>query len=465
MTISQELCPVSAASEAATIADSAAAAAEAEAEKGAAAEAASEALRDLFACGVCGDLLFEPTTLSCCGRSFCRGCLRTWIRTNVLSAGVPRCPGGCGEKVPFRLPRVSASLQTAMEKLVPEAVEQRAREEAEDQAEAAEQVAGHTAQLEGFKPWQDVCTAYPILFGGRVGVPIGTPGVLIGPHTDYKHVIVKFDHREDGSDLCVHVLAKALIHPLPSGFRLGQQVVTKFDLMKSETEVGVRFGAVGTILGIAPQKEGEQPEGTERLLVRFVGGPEDKVGLTFAVGPSDFTPYRTLVGSYHLAAKVFAASDLIVSDKVAVPCGTRGIVQSEYSATRLTVAFDLPERPPMEEQQAPRQRLFNVTPTEIRPWSEPTKELPEGQRVQAVMDFPSQDGTVLVRSGARGVVVSGVAAAPAGVDAQADVVLARFAAADAADAPAECDGEEVAAAPALQCIAEVSLNMVEKLDY
>jgi len=216
MTSSQELRPDLVASEAAAAASTTPGVA---AEKCADAEAATIiTCFDLFACGVCGDLLFEPITLSCCERSFCGGCLRTWIRTNVVSAGIPRCPGGCGEKVPFRLPRVSASLQTAMEKLIPEAVEQRARAEAEDQAEAAVREAGRTEQLGGFTPWQDVCAACPIILGGRVAVIIGTPGVLIGPHVDYTHVTVKFDHREDGSDLCVHVLAKDLKeHERPAG--------------------------------------------------------------------------------------------------------------------------------------------------------------------------------------------------------------------------------------------------------
>merc|ERR550514_1318887 len=87
---------------------------------------------ELFSCGICDDVMLDPTTLGCCGKSFCRRCLCQWIRTTVHSAGIPRCPGGCTAKLPFRLPARSLQLRNAIEQLVPKALEVRQKEAAEE---------------------------------------------------------------------------------------------------------------------------------------------------------------------------------------------------------------------------------------------------------------------------------------------------------------------------------------------
>ena len=94
-----------------------------------------EEVAELFCCGICEDLMLAPTTplrevidlclcvrLVCCGRSFCKECLRQWIKVQAQQGGCPRCPGGCTQKLPFRLPKHSIAICKAMEQLVPESL-------------------------------------------------------------------------------------------------------------------------------------------------------------------------------------------------------------------------------------------------------------------------------------------------------------------------------------------------------
>ena len=142
-----------------------------------------EEAAELFSCGICEDLMIVPTTprvtrarvhelseaLVCAsnpseagllrsfllqglpsafnvfisilfspfGRASCEECVRLWIKTNAQSGGIPRCPGGCMQKVvpcvaypewnftvhcrqvPYRLPKHSIALRVAMETLLP----------------------------------------------------------------------------------------------------------------------------------------------------------------------------------------------------------------------------------------------------------------------------------------------------------------------------------------------------------
>merc|ERR1719262_2162407 len=96
--------------------------------------AEDDAVAELFSCGICDDVMLDPTTLGCCGRSFCRRCLRQWTRTSVHSAGIPRCPGGCAQKLPFRLPARSHALRTAIEQLLPKRLERRKKDDEEQES-------------------------------------------------------------------------------------------------------------------------------------------------------------------------------------------------------------------------------------------------------------------------------------------------------------------------------------------
>ena len=42
-------------------------------------------------------------------------------------------------------------------------------------------------------------------YGSNVIVRQGSPGIVVGSCDDGVHLTVKFDEREDGSDLCVNV--------------------------------------------------------------------------------------------------------------------------------------------------------------------------------------------------------------------------------------------------------------------
>ncbi|CAK0870345.1 unnamed protein product [Prorocentrum cordatum] len=188
--------------------------------------------------------------LSCWGGVPLRGGLTppVRLRRDRLSWQIQRClrsagcPGGCAQKLPFRLPARSLSLVAAMEQVIPGKLAERIREDVEERA------GDDDVCLGGFKAWQEVAANRNVIFGSRVGVKQGTPGIIIGNFTDGFHVTVKFDEREDGSELCVNLLPEALMAPLPGGFRLGQRVVALYDLLLNE-EVGVRVGTAGAIVG------------------------------------------------------------------------------------------------------------------------------------------------------------------------------------------------------------------------
>mmetsp|Transcript_106744 Transcript_106744/g.211982 ORF Transcript_106744/g.211982 Transcript_106744/m.211982 type:complete len:435 (+) Transcript_106744:70-1374(+) len=342
-----------------------------------------DAIVDLFACGICDDLMVEPTTLSCCGKAFCRLCLRQWIGTSVHTAGIPRCPGGCGARVPVRLPARSRALQHAIEQLAPERLEQRKREAEED--EVVEVCPG------GVRPWQEVAANRDIIFGSRLGIRQGTPGVVIGPFSDGCHVTVKFDEQEDGSELCVNVLPEALMVPLPGGFRLGQRIVALYHLMINDA-IGVLMGTGGVVVG---------GHGGNRLTVLFDARLDSRLGPEFpvSVGFREVIAQRPLVGGFRIAQSVQSAMDLIVGNRVVVRAGTRGSVVNEFSDTRLTVAFDISE----EDGHS----CFNVLPLEIKPWCEPPSDLPVGSRVQAIKDVVGT-AAATVRAGTRGTILGGI---------------------------------------------------------
>ncbi|XP_008120630.2 bifunctional apoptosis regulator isoform X1 [Anolis carolinensis] len=71
-----------------------------------------------FSCHCCYDVLVEPTTLNC-GHSFCRHCLALWWAASKKN----ECPE-CREKWEG-FPRVNILLRDAIEKLFPDAIEQR----------------------------------------------------------------------------------------------------------------------------------------------------------------------------------------------------------------------------------------------------------------------------------------------------------------------------------------------------
>jgi len=339
--------------------------------------------------------MLDPTTLPCCGKSFCRGCLRRWIRTSVHTAGVPRCPGGCTAKLPVRLPARSQTLRDAIEQLLPRALARRQEEAREDEAVDGEVCYG------SLQEFQEVAANRDIIFGSRLGVRQGTPGIVIGNFSDGLHVTVRFDEREDGSELCVNVLPEALMAPLPGGFRLGQRVAALYDLLLND-ELGVRLGTIGTIVG----RLGDVPD---RLLVLFDARVDGRT--SYSDGPvsvsfREVQLHRPLVGGFFIAQRVQSAMNLIVGDRVVVRAGTCGSVLAEFSDTRLTVTFDCPTDA-NDASGSGHNGCFNVLPMEIRPWCEPPADLPLGCSVEVVVDLFGAS-RVLVPAGTRGVVLGGV---------------------------------------------------------
>ena len=82
-----------------------------------------------FLCAICKYLLFEPVTTNC-GHNFCRPCLRRWILKRKHTC--PVCRNGIAKK--WRMP-VNKSIWNALGSLYPDQVEERRKQEREDELE------------------------------------------------------------------------------------------------------------------------------------------------------------------------------------------------------------------------------------------------------------------------------------------------------------------------------------------
>lgn len=277
-----------------------------------------------------------------------------------------------------------------MEKIVPDQLKRRKSEDAEEELEEEQVCHG------GFVPWQAVAAAQDISFGHILGVRLGTPGIVVGNSSDDHHVTVKFDKREDDSDLCVDVLPAHLMKPLPGNFRLGQKVMACVDLHLNGALV-VPLGCVGTIIGPAAGTA----ESTEFLLILFEERLDGMEGYV-AVHHPMILPHRLLVGGYRLGQKVLCNRDLIVNGQLLVSTDTPGKIVGEYSDTRLTVAFDAGENNQNQEGYESH-CVFNVQPAEIRTFRNSPWNIRPGDTVRATSDLGANN-FVLVLAGTRGIV-------------------------------------------------------------
>jgi hypothetical protein len=233
-----------------------------------------------------------------------------------------------------------------MERIVPDQLKRRKSEDAEEELEEEQVCHG------GFIPWQAVAAAQDISFGHILGVRQGTPGIVVGNSSDDHHVTVKFDTREDESDLCVDVLPAHLMKPLPGNFRFGQKVMACVDLHLNGARV-VPVGSAGYVIEPAAGT-------TEFLLVLF-----DCTSHNVAVHHTMLLPHRLLVGGYKLGQKVLCNRDLVINGQLLVSRDTPGKVVAEYNDTRLTVAFDVGGANQNQEGHESH-CFFNVQPVEIR---------------------------------------------------------------------------------------------------
>jgi hypothetical protein len=269
-----------------------------------------------------------------------------------------------------------------MEKLVPDQLERRKAEDAEEEEEICPG---------GFKPWEHVAAASDISFGDILCVRQGTPGIVVCKSSDDYHLTVKFDRREDESDLCVDVKRSHLMKPLPGNFRLGQKVMACVDLHLNDNVV-VALGSTGTI--VAPAFTA-----VDHLLVSFDERCDGVEGY-IAVDCASIAPDRLLVGGFRLGQKVLSNSDLLINHQLVVPRDTPGTVLSEYSDTRLNVAFDVGESDQNQESYESH-CVFNVQPVEIR--ALPSLDIRPGDIVFTNCDLGT-DGNVAVLAGTRGTV-------------------------------------------------------------
>ncbi|CAJ1428258.1 unnamed protein product [Effrenium voratum] len=272
--------------------------------------------------------MLAPTTLVCCGRSFCKECLHLWIKTNAQQGGIPRCPGGCMAKVPFRLPKHSIALRKAMEQLVPDRLACRIKAEEEEEEMPC---------FGGFK----VRFAFARMYGSSIIVRQGSPGIVVGNCDDGCHLTVKFDEREDGSELCVNVVPEALMLPLPGGFRLHQRVVALYELLLN-SDMKVPLGSVGHIIGSL---------GGDRVTVLFEPKqekiPEYPVSVNIRAAPNCFNvlpleilPWCDTPPEFPAGTSVRAVHHLMSPCAIIVHAGTRGIILGGVDPSLVFVSFE-----------------------------------------------------------------------------------------------------------------------------
>lgn len=279
-----------------------------------------------------------------------------------------------------------------MEKIVPDEFERRKREELEEATEEEDRCLG------GYAPWEAVAAAQDISFGHMLGVRVGTPGIVVCNSSDDNHITVKFETREDESDLCVDVLPCHLMKPLPGTFRLNQKVMVSADLHLNGSLV-VRLGCAGKIVGPAVGNP-------EYLLILFEERLDGIQGY-IAVEHKMILPHRSLVGGYKLGQKVSCNKDLFVNDQLLVAKDAAGKVIGEYSDTRLTVAFDVEKHAEESDHSSPfcegSHCLFNVQPFEIRVFRDVPCNICPGDVVRAKCDL-GIGPNLLVVGGTRGLV-------------------------------------------------------------
>jgi len=303
------------------------------------------------------------------------------VKTSVLTSSVVRCPSGCNGMLSCNLPPCSVALKAATEQLMPEAFERRRLEEEEEAAEE------DTACLGGFSTWQAVAAARDIGFGLVVGVRQGTPGIVICNFQDGIHLVVKFEKREDGSEGVVNVLPTDLVRPLPGDFRLGQKVVACVDLVLEDGSAVAKLGAEGAIIA---------PGLGDHVLVLFnerLDREDGPVNVHYKMLAQD----KLLVGGFRLGQRIECCRDLVVDGVVSVPFRTPGTILGEYSDTRLTVVFEL------DDQAC--QSHYNISPMELRVFSEAACDIFPGEVVLAKTDLISVD-SVVVRAGTPGTVLA-----------------------------------------------------------
>lgn len=306
---------------------------------------------DLFSCRLCFDVVLEPTTVPCCGGTFCRSCLQKWLVKNVRLSGVARCPQGCGRRLPLQLPAPSRTLERALKVLLPEQLEARRREAASDDEP---DIPG------GFALLQKVAASRDLTIGeGRlrkVVVPFGVAGMVVGRSEGdgEERVAVKFEGRLDGCEGYLAVLCSEVVSQLPAslGVLLGQQVVATRDLMIGPI-VGVIFGERGIVLDSHKGQAGE-----DRITVRFESRTDGGTNNVSCL-PSELEPSRKLAGGFELAQAVVAARDVFSGNTrmLIVRCGTRGKIMQELNDMRVIVRFD--------EREDDLHDFVSVVPSEI----------------------------------------------------------------------------------------------------
>lgn len=225
--------------------------------------------------------------------------------------------------MPLRLPAISKTLSTALSRLAPTELDVRRTTETQAAAEVEPIPCG-------FQPWQEIVASMDLCVGPKIVAPLGSTGIVLENSSRVAgRIMVSFDNSETKF---FDVMPQEIMLQLPPSFEclIAQRVFARRNLMVGTT-VGVSFGTQGTVLRRCPSDE-------TRLVVEFDGG----LG-TFNVTPDEVRPYCKLVGGFFPAQRVKAAKNLVSGDTLLVKSGISGVVQEEFSDTRITVRFEYRE--------------------------------------------------------------------------------------------------------------------------
>lgn len=307
-------------------------------------------LDDIFECSICADLILEPLTLSCCGKSFCRSCLRNCLEMGAKQEFVPSCPSGCGNKMPLPLPAVNHMLQQVIQVLRPQDLARRRKERDESSDEIATPYGVLVSS--GFEIGQEVAAAHQLHIKHRTVAHLGSRAVVLAGDLVAGRITVKFHERLDGRSECVHVLPLQIVPQLPAscGVSVGQRVLAAMNLYVGSTAIVWR-GTEGVVECLTPDML------ELRLTVQFsqrADGSSSKVNVT----PMEITPFCILAGGFWPMQKVQAATDLYAGGKKIVRAGIPGIICARFSETRFSVKFD--------DREDGSDAMVNVTPEEVR---------------------------------------------------------------------------------------------------
>eukprot|EP00929_Paragymnodinium_shiwhaense_P086853 TRINITY_DN47257_c0_g1_i1.p1 TRINITY_DN47257_c0_g1~~TRINITY_DN47257_c0_g1_i1.p1 ORF type:complete len:266 (+),score=28.11 TRINITY_DN47257_c0_g1_i1:123-920(+) len=175
---------------------------------------------------------------------------------------------------------------------------------------------------------QSIVAADDLLFGDRIGITLGSPGLVVGATPARDGLLVRFDSRLDGDtgDVVVGPAQIMTDRPLLGDFRIGQKVQAILELHTAGTRA-VGAGSPGVVLA---------EHNDTRLTVSF--SVEDGGTRWLNVLPSEIIAVHPLPDDFPQGHEVETTLSLTMREGL-MPTGTRGRVISGVNRAQVVVAF------------------------------------------------------------------------------------------------------------------------------